>query len=999
MLFGKTDYSFERELSFVEWCNLFTFCNILYAYGRFGCPTFSLGRFRERLCQNGLGRKGEDGLRKISNIPWNGYCGGSNFQKQLERIRTILFRGDSNRLIDEQSHTQKNFKEDMYMYNNFSSKKTKKVISALLASALVVTSGPITAAAATNKVVGVKKSFTVTASATNKVTGLSKAEKKVVKVTKKGKKFTIKGLKAGKATFKIGKKAYTVKVGATAVKAAKAKVTLTAGKSAAVKFTATAGNGDTVAFKTSNKKVATLSKTSAKVSKNAAYVRVTAKAAGTAKVTATSKVTGKKAVVTVTVKAAATPATATPDVTATPVVTGGATATPDVTATPEVVSATAITGAAVGANKVQVAFNQPVAATGDAVTFTVTKGTAKPTITTVTWLDNKNAVLTLSDAITADTYNVAAKEKGGVELTTSFKGIVAVASKLAVKSTRVELDAAATVDISLQNNFGEEMNTTTGITATVYNVTKSKDVALADTTPYGTQGKLAIKTDDATVGTAVGDVLRITLTSGTLSVSETVTVVKDKVAENVSFGTLSLVNEKEDRVISVATDKSNEFYLPITVKDQYNDTYTFADDNFSGATATAGKVTLANGAIITSSDSSVIDLTKVTVDAKKGLVFTAEAGTGTNAGKEVTLTVTAPSTGKVATYVVKVYAERVASAITGFAKDSKLAAEKTLTAGDKVQVNYADFTYADQYGKAITTAPSTGLTVKDTKATKVDAAATTSDAQGAVVLSTGDTFDATNATVTDTVTTPLEAASYVHAVFGGTEKVTYKLGDSTLTTNFTVIDAVKAMVAKADKTTYTAGDEATVTLTAYKNATPTNGSAWQTSEINTSYNNSEYATVKVGDKKYTRNIEFKAGVATVKVPVVTAGTDVKITVTEIVNGVSIDELTVTKVAPAAFSTYEVSAASKNVTLTAKDAYGNTVETKAPTSKVVKVTAKTAAGKTVDLQGDGIDAEGTVLATVANGVITLTDVAKNTELAAGVIVTVVVDGVSYTGTVA
>ena len=55
-----------------------------------------------------------------------------------------------------------------------------------------MTSGPITADAATNKVVGVKKSFTVTASAANKVTGLSKAEKKVVKVTKKGKKFTIK---------------------------------------------------------------------------------------------------------------------------------------------------------------------------------------------------------------------------------------------------------------------------------------------------------------------------------------------------------------------------------------------------------------------------------------------------------------------------------------------------------------------------------------------------------------------------------------------------------------------------------------------------------------------------------------------------------------------------------------------------------------------------------------------------------------------------------------
>ena len=197
-----------------------------------------------------------------------------------------------------------------------------------------VTSGPITADAATNKVVGVKKSFTVTASAANKVTGLSKAEKKVVKVTKKGKKFTIKGLKAGKATFKIGKKSYIVKVGATAVKAAKAKVTLTAGKSAAVKFTATAGNGDTVAFTTSNKKVATLSKTSAKVSKNAAYVRVTAKAAGTAKITATSKITGKKATVKVTVKNATPVTTATPVVTETPVVTGGATTTPDVTATP-----------------------------------------------------------------------------------------------------------------------------------------------------------------------------------------------------------------------------------------------------------------------------------------------------------------------------------------------------------------------------------------------------------------------------------------------------------------------------------------------------------------------------------------------------------------------------------------------------------------------------------------------------------------------------------------
>ena len=296
------------------------------------------------------------------------------------------------------------------MYNNFSSKKTKKVISALLASALVVTSGPITADAATAKVVGIKKTFTVSASATNKVTGLSKAEKKVVKVTKKGKKFTIKGLKAGKATFKIGKKSYTVKVGATAVKTAKAKLTLTKGKAATVKFTATAGNGDTVAFASSNKNV-TLSKKSAKIAKNVASVKVTAKKAGTAKITATSKATGKKATVTVTVKnpapvattpgtsntpsvttgaatntpeaTATTEATTTPEVTATPVATatGSATATPEVTNTPEVTS-----GAATATPEVT---NTPEVTSGAAtatpeVTATPTAAPATVTLAAVT---------------------------------------------------------------------------------------------------------------------------------------------------------------------------------------------------------------------------------------------------------------------------------------------------------------------------------------------------------------------------------------------------------------------------------------------------------------------------------------------------------------------------------------------------------------------------------------------------------------------------------------
>jgi hypothetical protein len=260
------------------------------------------------------------------------------------------------------------------MYNNFSSKKTKKVISALLASALVVTSGPITADAATAKVVGIKKSITVSASATNKVTGLSKAEKKVVKVTKKGKKFTIKGLKAGKATFKIGKKSYTVKVGATTVKAAKTKLTLTKGKAATLKFTTKSGNGDTLTFKASNKNV-TLAKKSAKIAKSAASVKATAKKAGKTTITATSKATGKKATVTVTVKNPAKPATTTPGASNTPV----ATATGSATNTPEATATATATASGSATNTPDVTATPVATATGTATATPVATGSATNT--------------------------------------------------------------------------------------------------------------------------------------------------------------------------------------------------------------------------------------------------------------------------------------------------------------------------------------------------------------------------------------------------------------------------------------------------------------------------------------------------------------------------------------------------------------------------------------------------------------------------------------------
>ena len=249
-------------------------------------------------------------------------------------------------------------------------KGTRKILT----NSVVVTSGPITADAATAKVVGIKKSITVSASATNKVTGLSKAEKKIVKVTKKGKKFTIKGLKAGKATFKIGKKSYTVKVGATTVKAAKTKLTLTKGKAATLKFTTKSGNGDTLTFKASNKNV-TLAKKSAKIAKSAASVKATAKKAGKTTITATSKATGKKATVTVTVKNPAKPATTTPGASNTPV----ATATGSATNTPEATATATATASGSATNTPDVTATPVATATGTATATPVATGSATST--------------------------------------------------------------------------------------------------------------------------------------------------------------------------------------------------------------------------------------------------------------------------------------------------------------------------------------------------------------------------------------------------------------------------------------------------------------------------------------------------------------------------------------------------------------------------------------------------------------------------------------------
>ena len=216
-----------------------------------------------------------------------------------------------------------------------------RLSSVFLTFIFLSNSAPITANAATAKVLGVGKTFTV--KKTTKVSGLSKAEKKIVKVTvnKKKRTVTVKGVKAGKASFKIGKKAYTVKVGATKIAKKTLKTTMTAGTSQTVSVTATAGKGDTIKFASSNKAVLTVNKASAKAStKGIAKMGVKAVKEGTAKLTVSSKNTGVKKSFTIKVVAAAPAPTQAPQVATTPAVTT-ATATP---VTTPAVQATATAG-------------------------------------------------------------------------------------------------------------------------------------------------------------------------------------------------------------------------------------------------------------------------------------------------------------------------------------------------------------------------------------------------------------------------------------------------------------------------------------------------------------------------------------------------------------------------------------------------------------------------------------------------------------------------------
>ena len=227
--------------------------------------------------------------------------------------------------------------------------------------------------------------------------------------------------------------------------------------------------------------------------------------------------------------------------------------------------------------------------------------------------------------------------------------------------------------------------------------------------------------------------------------------------------------------------------------------------------------------------------------------------------------------------------------------------------------------------------------------------------------------------------------------------LTFTFGTSSLTSNITVRAAVSAVTVTKDTTaTYKAGDNITLKLVAKK----------ADASINTAYNETEYITFATTNGEssdaintYNRAVKFVNGEASVAIPVtkiteknVQIGATGSGTIAGVAPTKTINNFTVSA---NAFSTYKLTVATNSITAEPVDAYGNNVSTKTVSSELVKVSAITSAANNAPVAVTGLDAEGYAHASVNPTTQVLTINAGG--FANAQIVTVIIDGISYTVT--
>ena len=299
-----------------------------------------------------------------------------------------------------------------------------------------------------------------------------------------------------------------------------------------------------------------------------------------------------------------------------------------------------VTLTAVGARKLKVSFNVAVDTTK--ATIEIKRGTVKPSVKSITWdKDNKSAVVEFNSDLVAGDYTVTVTGLTDEALTATTKVEAAKLTTITFKSDLAVLTTGGVVvNITAANQYGEDMTSKLTSLNPVITTSKGTSPSLA---PSGAltiaKGSDEFKVDDKFV---------VTIVCNTVVASKTLTVAKAAAVESIEFGELTTDNDDlKGKVINVS-NIGPDYYLPITVKDQYGNTMTATELNAAIAAGTFQLIN-SNPKIIKldtikelEDGTTVIVLGKVDDDhATHGVVVITAVAAGTGKTASVTLEVKA----------------------------------------------------------------------------------------------------------------------------------------------------------------------------------------------------------------------------------------------------------------------------------------------------------------------------------------------------------------------
>jgi hypothetical protein len=289
---------------------------------------------------------------------------------------------------------------------------------------------------------------------------------------------------------------------------------------------------------------------------------------------------------------------------------------------------------AVGAKKIEVKFNKAIDTTK--ATIEVKKGTVKPSVKAITFAeDKKSAVIEFNTNLAAGEYTVNVSG-----LTTET--LTAKTTVEAEKLTKIEFlsDVAVisgnnvTTSVVAKNQYGEDV--TAKLAATTVSATTSKGTSAT----VDNKGKLTVINSVAyTVGEKV--VVTIVDSETGLVTTKTLTVAQAADVKSIELG--ELTTDNKDLVgkpinVTAMTDNATQYYLPITVKDQYGNVLKASQlVGVNVLSSNSNIMNLATTAIVDTDNGTVIKFQSAGASATYGttVITVVSAGTGVTANTAI----------------------------------------------------------------------------------------------------------------------------------------------------------------------------------------------------------------------------------------------------------------------------------------------------------------------------------------------------------------------------